>query len=558
MRKGLSRTKSQFAALYNVFFQRVIDLELMSANADPTQLAQQFATILITVSVFFSLPVFLSGGHRLTLAGTWTAEHFFIETTVTVAGLIAIVNWDAAFPDRRDVLVLAPWPGRASTLLTAKISALFAAPTMAMLAFNFPIGLAWPLIFRSGVGGLFGALRAWPAYWFTILIAGAFLVFTVLAIQGLAANLLPRQLFLQLSALLQAGTLCLLLSVYFLEPSLEAPGALAAPENQRLLTWLPSYWFLGLFNQLNGSMDPALIPLVRRAWIGSATSALGACAALLLSYYRMLPKIIEQSEIMPTGRKWMRLLRVGSSLDRALTTFSFRTIMRSRQHRMILSFYLGIGLAMVLGYVKTPFAGLDVVEDGISTGFLLASTLTMILTILALRVIASIPITLPANWIMRVTQVQPTGRYRGAVRMSWILLGVAPVLLPIAGWGFAVYPGRQMIGHLVTMLFLGIILVELCLSTFQKIPFTCSYLPGKANIHFVFWACVLLFIRLLKEAANFESRMLRHSQTCFFMIVILALTAFVLWCFGKARTRDTDELTFEDEYTEEMVSLKLN
>ena len=191
MRKGLARTKSQFTALYNVFFLRVIDLELMSANADPMQLAQQFATILITVSVFFSLPVFLSGGHRLTLAGTWTAEHFFIETTVTVAGLIAIVNWDAAFPDRRDVLVLAPLPVRTSTLLVAKLSALFAAPAMAMLVFNFPIGLAWPLIFRSGAGGLFGALRAWPAYWLTILIAGAFLVFTVLAIQGLAANLLP-------------------------------------------------------------------------------------------------------------------------------------------------------------------------------------------------------------------------------------------------------------------------------------------------------------------------------------------------------------------------------
>ena len=558
MLRDLARTKSQFAALYNVFFQRVIDLELMSANADPTQLAQQFATVLITTSVFFSLPVLLSGGQRLTVAGAWTAEHFFIETTVTVAGLIAVLNWDAAFPDRRDVLVLAPLPVRASTLLAAKISALFAAPAMAMIAFNFPIGLAWPLIFRSGAGGLFGALRAWPAYWFTILIAGAFLVFTVLAIQGLAANLLPRQLFLQLSALLQAGTLCLLLSVYFLEPSLEAPGALTAPENQRLLTWLPSYWFLGLFNQLNGSMDPALVPLARRAWTGSATSALGACAALLLSYFRMLPKIIEQPEIAPIVRGWMRLPRVGRSLDRALTMFSFRTILRSRQHRMILSFYVGIGLAMVLGYIKTPFAGLAAVRDGISIGFLLASTLTMILTVLALRVIASFPITLPANWIMRVTQVQPTDRYRRAVRVSWLLLGVAPVLLLIAGSGFAAYPGRQMIGHLVTMLFLGIILVELCLFTFHKIPFTCSYLPGKANTHFVFWACVLFFIRLLKEAANFESRMLRGLQPCILMIVILATAALVLWRFARARTRDTDELTFEDEHTAEMVSLSLN
>lgn len=426
MRDDWAIMKSQFAALYKVFFMRVIDLEMVSAGADPTLLAQQFATIFITISVFFSLPVLLSGGRRLTLTGTWTAEHFFIETTMTVAGLIAVLNWDSAFPDRRDVLVLATLPIQMSTLLMAKISALFAAPCLAMTAFNLLIGVAWPLIFISGTGGLFGALRAWPAYWITILLAGAFFVFTVLAIQGLAANLLPRQLFLRLSALLQAGTLCLLLSVYFLEPSLEAPGILTAPENQRLLTWLPSYWFLGLFNELNGSIHPALAPLARRAWIGFGVSALGTCAALLLSYFRMLPKIIEQPEILPSARRFTWLPRFGNSLNSAITSFSYRTILRSRQHRMILSFYLGIGLAIVLGYIKTPFAGLGSAKTGISVGFLLTSILTMTLVILAIRVVASIPISLSANWIIRVTQVRPVYRYRSAVRFSWLVLGMNP------------------------------------------------------------------------------------------------------------------------------------
>ena len=101
-------------------------------------------------------------------------------------------------------------------------------------------------------------LRALLAYWITLCAASAFFVLTALAFQGLAANLLPRQMFLRLSALFQAAVMCGLLSVYFLEPSLESPAALTAPQNQRLLAWLPSYWFLGFFNQLNGSMHPAL------------------------------------------------------------------------------------------------------------------------------------------------------------------------------------------------------------------------------------------------------------------------------------------------------------
>jgi len=558
MRNDGAIRKLQFVVLFRVFWMRVIDLELLSRDADPSQLAQQFGTIFVTLSIFFSLPVLLSGGHRLSLSGEWTGEHFFIETTMTIAGLITLLNWDSAFPDRRDVLVLAPLPVRPSTLLLAKISALFAAPALAMLTFNLFIGLAWPLLFISGSGGFFGALRAWPAYWFTILLGGVFFVFTVLTVQGIAANLLPRQMFLRLSALLQAGTLCLLLSVYFLEPSLESPAALTAPQNERLLAWLPSYWFLGLFHQLNGSMHPALVPLVRRAWIGLAISTLGAGSALLLSYFRLLPKIIEQPDILPGARAVPWSPHLGNSLQSAITLFSLRTLLRSRQHRMILSFYLGIGLAIVVGYSQTGFAGLVPVNGGISTTFLLASILMMILTVLAIRVVASIPISLPANWIFRVTEVRPAHLYQRAVRFSWLTLGVTPILLILSEAFLASYPWPQVLGHLVTMLFLGMLLVELCLYTFQKIPFTCSYLPGKANIHFAFWACLLFFIRLLKEGANLESRMLGHRMSCMLMILFLAVIAAGTRGLTKVSMNPAKELEFEEANIPVIVSLKLN
>lgn len=560
MRNDWALRKSQFVVLYHVFFMRVIDLELLSSDADPVRLMGQFATIFTSISFFFTLPalfVLMAGGHA-PLPITWTLEHFFVETTMTVAGLITVLNWDAAFPDRRDVLVLAPLPVQTGTLFLAKVAALFAGPTLAMTAFNIFSGFAWPLIFGLSNGSGWDLIRAPIAYWITITLAGAFIVLAVLAVQGLAANLLPRQLFLRLSALLQAGALCLLLSVYFLEPSLESPAALTAPQNQRLLTWLPSYWFLGLFNQLNGSMHPALAPLARRAWIGLALSALGAGTALLLSYFRMLPKVVEQPDILPATRAISWSPRLGSSLQTAITLFSLRTLLRSRQHRMILSFYLGIGLAMVLGYSRTPFAGLEPVKTGISTTILLASILMMILTLLAIRVVASIPISLRANWIIRVTQAHPAHHYQRAVRLSWLALGVIPVLLILAGPLFAAYPWQPVLGHLATMLFLGIVLIELCLYTFQKIPFTCSYLPGKANIHFAFWACLLVFIRLLKDAANFESHTLQHLFPSILMVLTLATIAAGIRALSKILTSPTEDLLFEEESPAEIISLKLN
>ena len=477
---------------------------------------------------------------------------------MTVAGLIAVLNWEAAFPDRRDVLVLAPLPVRNSTLLLAKIAALFAAPALAMIALNIFTGVLWPVLFRSTTGGFFGGLRSWPAYWITIVLAGAFFVFIVLAIQGLAANLLPRQFFLRLSAVLQAAMMCLLLSVYFLEPSLESPAALTSPQNHRLLEWLPSYWFLALFNQLNGSMHPSLAPLARRAWIGLAVSGLGACLALLLCYFRIMRKLVEQPDILPAARSISWSPRFGDPLTTAITCFSLRTLLRSRQHRMILSFYLGIGVTSVFGYVKVILGGFGHESTTISSSFLLASIVLMILVTLALRVVASIPISLPANWIIRITQIRSAGDYQKAVRFSWCAVGVAPVLLIIAVFFVGAYPWQPASAHFITMLCLGILLVELCLYTFPKVPFTCSYLPGKAQVHFVFWACLMLFIRLLDKAARLEGRMLQHLLSCIFMVLIVALAAAGMWWLNGSRAALTENLLFEEEYSAEITTLKLN
>jgi hypothetical protein len=552
-----TRTKHQFRTLYRVFLLRVVDLELLSSDADPAKLIGQFAAIFCTFSFLLIIPVLLMSGDALPLPTAWMFEHFFIETSMTVAGLIAILNWDAAYPDRRDILVLAPLPVKRSTLFLAKLAALFAAPALAVTALNIFCGLIWPLLFRASDSGFFGMLRALPAYWIAIFAASAFFVFTTLAVQGLAANLLPRQLFLGLSAILPAAVMCILLSVYLLEPSLESPAELTSPQNQHLLAWLPSYWFLALFNQLNGSNHPALAPLAIRAWIGLGVSALGTCAVLLLYYLRLMPKIVEQPDILPRRRWFPWPPHFASPLTEALTLFSMRTLLRSRQHRMIFSFYFGLGITIVIGYVNITRAGILSIGTTVSSSFLFASMLMMILVVMALRVVASIPISLQANWIIRITQVRGVRDYQKGVRFSWLALAVAPVSLVIAAC-LLVYPWRPAVGHFTAMLGLGIFLVEVCLYTFPKIPFTCSYLPGKAQIHLVFWGGLMFFLRLLSKTAEFEGRLLNRPFGRLMMILALASAALGMRYLSELRAASTENLLFEEEYSAGITTLKLS
>jgi hypothetical protein len=171
---------------------------------------------------------------------------------------------------------------------------------------------------------------------------------------------------------------------------------------------------------------------------------------------------------------------------------------------MILSFYLGIGFVIVFGLIRTLFADLVTTKAEISAAYLLTSIVMMTLSILAPRVVGAIPMALCAHWLFRVTQVLHSSRYQGTVRLAWCSLGVVPVLLALSVAFFSTSSRTQTVVHLAAMFLLGLLCVELCLFGFQKIPFTCSYLPGKGNLHFVFWATLVVIIRGLKEVATRE------------------------------------------------------
>jgi hypothetical protein len=492
-------TRVQFRVLYREFLFRVVDLELLAQDGDTSKLLGQFAALLIFCSLWLTPVAGLAGavGGRNPMVGMmarWVAQHFLIATTMLAVGLFAVMSWESTFPDRRDVLVLSPLPIRARTMLGAKVAAVATALSITVLALNSLTGVFLPLSYGAS-SGVVSAIRAFAAWWVTQLAAGLFIFCAVLAVQGLA-QLLPRQVFLRLSSWLQTSFFVVMVTVYFLQPPFSEIRDLLA--NQRALRWVPSYWFFALFQKLNGSALPQLDFLVRRAWAGLLIATAGAAAAYLICYLRTLRKIAEDPDILPVRRGLHWLPPFGDSLETAVAHFSVRTLLRSRSHRVVLTFYLGIGLglAMYVSHLPEVYHRASGFGEwyGLNAPLLVASALITCAAIVGTRVVFAMPLQVRANWIFRMMPRAGIARCLSATRRSLYTLSLAPIWMSCAAVFFYLWPWRVAAEHLALLAVLGVFVAEVTLLQFHKIPFTCSYLPGKTrfNMALVYLALFLL------------------------------------------------------------------
>ena len=390
-----------------------------------------------------------------------------------------------------------------------------------------------------GSTGAVSIPRSFVAYWIAVSAGGAFMLCCVLALQGLAAQLLPRRYFLRVSSWLQLVVFCLLVAGYFLEPSVQA--AFGGASDFRLLSWLPSYWFLALFQQLNGTLHPALGPFVHRAWTALAIAVAGTAIGYVLSYFRTLRQIVEEPDILPAPRTTSWLPRFGSQFHTAIVRFSVRTMLRSRQHRVILAFYLGLGFAISILYLRAPAAQQQILAN--STGvpwqkaaipLIISSVMMMAAWIIGIRLVFALPLELPANWIFRALPLGSAPACLAAARRALYALALAPVCLIGAAVLLWLWPWQPALGHLAVLALLSVFAIELALFNLQKVPFTCSYLPGKVNFSVTMALC-LLFNLLFFWAAQFERRALAHPATLARILIVLALAA------ALARWRSTAE-----------------
>ena len=427
-------------------------------------------------------------------------------------------------------------------------------------ALNGLPGITWGLlVFPAPNSGLLSPLRALAAYWIAALAGASFVFCSVLAVQGMAGQL-PRRWYLRVSPILQIVVFCLILGTYFLQPGLANPGAFAAPQNQPALAWLPSYWYLGSFHFLNGAVTPGVGAAAARGALGLAAAVAAAGTAYLLAYVRSLRKIVEEPDIVPGARGGVWLPRFGNPFSTAVVQFSIRTLLRSRQHRLILSFYLGIGfsLLILLGEaLKSEARRNHTVAIQANVPLLLAGVLMLAVWVLGTRALFGLPLELRANWIFRVIPLPGPTECLKAGRRALLALSVAPLCAISAVAYLCIWPWRPVAEHVAVLGLLGAFLCEVCLQKFQKLPFTCSYLPGRSRVHMALM-CLGPLLAWSAMGVQWElgafDRPARYAE----MIAILAAAAMAArWSAWRLAKSEEAEVYFEEAFPAVVQTLGL-
>jgi hypothetical protein len=565
------KTNLQFRILYRQFLFRLMDVELLSASAhgDAFELLGQFGSLLIFGSVLLSLgapPVGQAVREQPVAASVWPVELFLISLTMLVVGVFTLLSWDSTFLDRRDVLVLAPLPVPVRTLVAAKTAAAASSLGLTVVAWNWLAAFTYPIALAPPGSGFVGTIRFVAAFWVALLAAGAFLYCALLGVQAVAA-LLPRRWYLRVSSVLQIAVFILLLGVICFQPSLDTAAALAAPENQRVLAWLPSYWFTGLLSQMSGAFPAeshaVMAPLARRAVAGLAVAICVAGGAFLLSYLRTLRKIVEEPDVVPGSHGGIWLPRFGNSPQTALGQFAIRTLLRSQRHRAILTFYLGGGFAIAAVYLEgvretLHLSWIDLVRR-VDFPMLVASILMLCASWLGVRTVFSLPLDLRANWAFRVTPAPEATARLAAVRRTLVAASVFPVLAASAALLLWFWPWTKVAEHLLVLGLLGSLLVDVSLRDFRKIPFTCSYLPGKSKVHMVFWWGVFPVVLAIHKLAQLEQRALASPLRYWVMTGTVAAAAFAARLVSNVgANRSEPGIQFEESASDELIGLSLN
>jgi predicted permease len=555
--------RRQFRILYRDFLFRIVDLELLASRGDAQRLLAQFAALLAAFSFTFAIYFVPRYGlstlpwEKLSKLG-WVDQDLLIATTMAIAGMFTILAWNNVLPDRRDCLIFGLLPVRTRTIFLAKLAALGTALGVAVASLNVFTGLAYPFAIAAPGSGALSILRGFGAYWTTMFAAGMAVCCALLAVQAIAANVLGYRLFLKLSSFLQLTAFFVILGLYFLKP----------PYREGLW-WVPSFWFLGLFQKLNGNGGfEALAATAVRTLAIVCPLAFGAFS---LAFHRCNRRIVEEPDIAPSDRSrpamrfvnWLANELVPRSVERAVVLFTARTFARSRHHRLLLAAYGGIGLAVALAYARDLLYGAHSYErfwsnpqwDRPNPELLVGSLALLFFAVMGARAVFSQPIALRANWIFRITAIARGWVYFRAVRKALFALVVVPILLACAALFFAIWPAGPAARHLTLLVLAGLLMVQLALSRFRKIPFACSYLPGKANIHVKLGLFAIGFLFVTSLAIELEFRALSSIAT--YLILLAVLAGWTVWAHRRNANTPDAEILFDEVPPADIEALNL-
>ena len=318
------------------------------------------------------------------------------------------------------------------------------------------------------------------------LAGSTFMCLAVMAVQGVMIVAVPSAWQRRMSVVVQ-GAMCvgllLLLPVVTRMPGMEVTAATVL---QPPLAWLPPSWFLGLQRWLlDGAAAGGYAEAAARGGVAIAVS-LTLVAASYIALYRSAERLAGVAGANRMSRRSSTVLaplfnRMAPQTV-AIVDFIRAGIARSRLHQFVFIIVLGTGIAVLIGDIAaviegaTPMASRPgaPVQAAISAPLLVALAM-----VLAVRTAMRWPLERNAAWIFRVTE-DPRTRAAALGGASWTLavsawlaaMVTAAVLQPrMIGSTWVVAAALTSVAVLA--------LVEFVLIDWRRIPFACTYLPGK-------------------------------------------------------------------------------
>jgi predicted permease len=457
--KGLAETHGRNFELVRHFLARTFDSEMISTRGSWGTVAVSAFALAVPAGMLV-----LSAGPHSSKAAPEAAVLANLTLFLAIAGIMALLAWQSLFPSRRDYLALAGLPVRSRQIFLAR----FVCVTLLALALSFTVS----------IGPSFGGPRPLARMAATFL-GSIFVFFAIVALQGLLVHILPPRLFARWSTLAQGLLMALfLMTGLYSWPIRNWTAERLAKLNDAAAA--PPVWFFALAQTMAGRRDPFLQTMARRAAVGVLLSIAAATILYLAAYARHRKLLLEAQDMAAPRAVWRwSVLRLLTREPRRLAILHFLAMVlsRSRLHRLVVMAYAGAGLAIMANSVL--LAGKGGTLAFIALYWPLGFSMVMLAGI---RHAFLMPVDLPANWIFRLLEGQGRREWMSAVER--FVIGCVLVPIQLAGLAVAIGPlGWTVALRMSALQFLtAMVVFEILFHSWQQLPFTCSYAPGRDSL----------------------------------------------------------------------------
>ncbi|HVH89134.1 MAG TPA: hypothetical protein VM912_20625 [Terriglobales bacterium] len=486
MKDWLQETHGTEFELLRHFLLRFFDSDLVTTPGQATP------AIIGAISVFLPwFPIMITPlKHKYAYVSSLPSAHAYLRAIradelwlvtlmMSAIGLLTAIKWRSVFPSLGDYRALAALPLRSYQIFCAKFTALLIAATMAILVLDLFPSFLFPMV-SGGRWTMNPSLIARVAAHAIVSAAACyFFFFALVALQGVLLMLLSRRLFEQITGAVQAVLVPAMLVLIVLSFSIQ-PRVAAKVLEPQIAAWLPPVWFVGLYQRMLGDPDPGMRALAGRAVLALIIAILLSLLTYAVAYQRHRSVLVEGIAISTKKRRWnLHILDwlFPNPRQQAVIAFILKTLAASSQHRMILTAYAGFGLAVLLSGIVG--LGAAVGQSKLPAAiFVYAHVVMLAFILVGLRQLFSMPSEWKANWIFQLAETGSREDWFNAIDRLVLGAGAAGILLLPFPLEYKLL-GTRAIAEVILFAAVGFVCYESVFRSWEKLPFTCSHLPGK-------------------------------------------------------------------------------